>query len=139
MSDIGVKVSLAGVGVTEATPEESSVYPGKPSLLAEEANVGVDSYTFSSNPGTDTTTNLLTVSHGYDFVPAAVVLIEDVTVGQFTMLPHDVSGGLGTQMFVAYCTSTDLKLDFVVTDPVIRDVDGDTFNIKYWIFAADGR
>ena len=133
-----VIIARTGFGYRTATVENCGIHSDYPSPKSEEKNVGVETYTFTSNPGTDTTTNILTLTHGYSYRPMAIVYIEDVTGDFFKILPYDVSGGLFSQVFHYYTTTSQLKIDYTVTFDNSVDVNGRVFKFKYYVFVEDG-
>lgn len=130
-------ITLPGYDVSTASPEQCSIHSDYPSPKLEERNVDVLTYTFVSNPAIGSTTNLLTVNHGYSYVPAAVVYVKDVTAGRFSILPYNVV--FPTQYMITYTTNTQLKVDYKCPIDNSTDMTGRIFQFKYYIFVEEGR
>ncbi len=130
-------ISLPGYDITDTDPRNFSIHSDYPSPKIEEKNCDISTYTFVSNPAIGSTTNLLTINHGYSYVPAAIVYVKDVTAGRFSILPYNVVPF--TQYIITYTTSTQLIVDYKCPIDNSTDLTGRVFNLKYYIFVENGR
>lgn len=149
----GVIVSLPGYDALTCTPEQTVFHSDFPSPKVEERNWAQPSdYTFSSNPGTGSTTVLFTIPHGYSYTPAAFVFLTDVggfsyAAGTAMMTPYHCGASQNSfaQTFDAYTDATNLYIRYIVqTDPgppipnVYKNINGFSFRFKYYIFTENG-
>lgn len=133
MSDWGAKASISGDVETAAVADLcfSSKYV-TPKIKPEHFDTYT--HTFSSNPPVGVTT-LLTIAHGYSYVPGAIVFFTDhQSSNRFACLP----AYLGVIERLTYDTdATNFKIyyekDFELADPT-----GDSYTFKYIILADDG-
>jgi hypothetical protein len=138
MSNWGEKASRTGDVFT--TDGKNLVGTTKyPTALMQEDHVGVEDYTFPDNPTSNRT--LVTIAHGYDYTPAALVFVKDVTTGYFATLRYlvavDIMQG-DIQEFHYYTDDTNFKLLFRITgDPVI-DMTDRRYIFKYFVWAQQG-
>lgn len=137
MSDFGVKVSLPGYDVKTATPEQCSVHSDyanpKVKVAQTPAHFNIFTKSWSSNPGAGETT-LLTVAHGYSYVPAVVCFIKYASGGNnyFQPLPY----GTPAYQYQAYSNSTNFIIIF--NSDGTHDPTGESYQFKYFILAESG-
>lgn len=138
----GIKVSLPGYNVNDATPEQCSVHSGydthKINDHASPAHYGVVSLTVSNEPANPSTTNIMSFNHNYPYRPVCMAHFRDParSAGQFA-----VTGIFGLDAFISsyikvYTTDTQFRIDLVKGGPVT--LAGRVFTIRYYIFAEDG-
>lgn len=145
------KTSLPGIEVENATPDQCSIHSSygnqKTKIGKDPEHFGVETYTFSSNPADGTTTNILTIPHGYDYVPSCRAFCYAVTPNTgwdaeyYIELPfYNTTAGYAPQRFVCYCDEDNFKIDFIVDDPsALRDdMLLTSWTFKYYIFAENG-
>lgn len=139
MSDYGFKITTKeGADITSTSPLDYALHSSYDTMKMAEEHVGLSNYTFDTEPGADTTTNILTIAHGLSFVPSALVYVEDVTSDVFSTLRYNLSL-IDVQRFIYYTDSTNFKIDYVVgASGPLRNINGDTFNFKYYIFSNNG-
>lgn len=143
----GIKISLPGYDVSTATPEQlalSSDYISPKLLLNQTpAHANTFSYVVPTSLSAGSTTNLLTVAHGYSYTPASIChytgYMDDGT-GQvsYGVCPANIVNAPPVQV-IAYCTPTQFKIDLVVdgswSDPLSPPPGGQTLNFRYYILA----
>lgn len=142
-NDYGIKIALPGFDVTKATPEQCAVHSGYDTMkiknTASPEHFGVINLTATSTPST--TVNVFTMSHGYSYRPASIIHWSD---SSRAIAPYSVTGfyplnATFDQFFVAYCTDTQFKIDYVNNAlSGAATITGNTYKIRYYIFANDG-
>lgn len=133
MADWGLKISQPGDNVLDTPPKDlvlSSEYPTPKVKVGEDpAHFGKGEYVVPSGSGSR---NILTVPHGYDYVPTALVI---VALGNDLYRIAPTIWFFGGPNIDAYCDDTNLKIDIV---PNITNASGLTVKYKYYIFDRDG-
>lgn len=147
------KTSLPGIDAENAAPQQCSLHSDysnqKTKIGQDPEHFGVTEYTFTSNPADGTTTNIITVPHGYSYVPScrafgyAIVASPGWENGYYTELPfYPILGAGASQLFTCYMDpDTDsFKIDFIVNDPggTRPDMTLTEWSFKYYIFAENG-
>lgn len=139
----GIKISLPGKDVNDPTVDLalSSEYVN-PMIQVNTTppHFDYESFTYTSNPGLGTT-NLVSIPHGYDYIPANLSLLSFDQENFF--IGSRVNTDLATyeDRYQIYCDNTDLKIDlervslFGGSGPVLT---GTTVYYKYYIFVMDG-
>lgn len=143
MADYGMKVSLPGVDVTEATPEQCAMHSGYPSpkIIVGESpeHFGLVRVNFTQDPGTDGTTYTLhTINHGLGYKPAVLgtLFLADGTFDDnpiYSILPWTPS--LTVQIWIE-ADDSDMRIKFWQTFEWIDP--GDTAEISFYIFSENG-
>jgi hypothetical protein len=139
MGDYGIKISLDGVDVKTATPEQCTLHSGyacpKIKLNQSPAHFGVYTKTFASTPAVGETI-LTTINHGLGYKPMNLVMIKYHDGVRNRAMPLPAQSGISLQIY-AYATTTDLKIAINRsaggTDPT-----GETWVFKYYIFVENG-
>lgn len=144
MSDYGLKISLPGIDVKTATPEQCSIHSSYDSLKIkldnanpQEGNILI---TFTDTP-TAGTYNITTIHHGYDYIPAYYFFFDvrgssnnlGVEVGNQFPLDESVDA-----YFEAIPDSQNIVFNLVIT-PFSSDVlINHYYAFRYYVFANDG-
>jgi hypothetical protein len=141
--DFGFKISLPGVDVKTATPEQCSIHSSYDSLKVkldnqnpQEGNILV---TFNDTPAVGTYT-ITSIHHGYGYIPAYYFFFDirssssntGVEVGD--VFPLDE--GLGSY-FQAIPDTQNIVFNFV-TDGVTDVLAGNYYGFRFFVFANDG-
>ncbi len=146
----GIKISLPGYDVNTATPEQlalSSDYIS-PKLLLQQtpAHAGTLSYVVPATVTPGTTTNLISVNHGYSYTPACLVQWSGIIdngpgITSFGIAPMNLITAPPISIY-AYCTATQFRIDLVVdaTHPgnIPAPIGGQTALFRYYILAESG-
>lgn len=143
MADYGIKVSLPDSDTTSDADElvMSSAYPSpKVQLGVSPAHFDYESYTIPANPSAGTTTNLVSIPHGYTYTPANLVLVS------FDQTYFKVGSFVSTDLvffedrYHCYCDETAFKIDVerVALGGPYPNLAGTVIYYKYYIFAEDG-
>jgi len=150
MGNYGLKSSNSGTSVEGSVTTDlltvTSAYPN-PKIQINQTPRHIDTfdYTFTSEPGSGTTT-LKTIPHGYSYTPMAWVLMNDDAVRKgpssyswfypplvyFSALPS------GTDILYTHADSTNLYLKIYRTGTAPVTWNGKIYHFKYQIFAEDG-
>lgn len=149
-SDWGLKISLPGVDVKTATPEQCSVHSSFDSFKVQTEvatpNLGNVKVTFIDNPPNPQTFPVLTVPHNLGFKPATFMFYD------ITGSSQNLSSDVGTFFFLdsnqATCfqitaDTQNMYITFVLTIDFILNYGtyplvGNYFSFRYYIFANDG-
>jgi len=136
----GIKISLPGIDVTKATPEQCVIHSQydthKINDHASPAHYGVIHVTVQNEPATNSTTNVLKINHGYTYRPASFVHINDPLQGSS---PYGLTGSYfigGGNFLNAYTTGTQFRVDLVKGGFGVPMV-GEQFTIRYYLFAEE--
>lgn len=142
MADYGIKISLPGVDVDLATPEECALHSGYPNLKikrgADPVHSDILSYTFSSDPNNGTYT-LFTKAHGYSYTPNGLVYFiahDNNIYGMPLIFGYDMDTD-HYQKFYWEIDTTNLLIKYYVSnksDASHVSVNGWTEQFKYNIF-----
>lgn len=145
------KTSLPGIDAETASPEQCSLHSDygnqKTKIGQDPEHFGVTEYTFTSNPADGTTTNIITVPHGYSYVPScrafgyAIVASSGWEDDYYTELPfYPILSSSSGQLFTCYCDLENFKIDLIVNDPggTRPDLTLTQWSFKYYIFAENG-
>lgn len=139
MSDYGIKISLPGVDVLKATPEDCAVHSSYDTFKiddhADPAHFGVVKITFTKDSASAT---LFSFKHGYDHRPSCMAHNYD---GSRPNNPYAIGGKFFIQ--------GDTYINTVVDDTYFRvklvkgsfqppNMTGKSYTIRYYIFAEDG-
>ena len=140
MGNYGLKASLDGEDVTVATPEELSVTTQfgvlKTKLGQTPAHFGVSGVAIGTLDANETV-ELVSVAHGFDYVPAHLALVKYNVGSVERSLPLPMR--IGTPVFVwSYCDDTYFKIKVHNYDVAPADCGSDIYNFKYYIFVEDG-
>lgn len=151
MSDFGFKIALPGYDVKTATPEQCSLHSTYPHMKIQRPTGGVNfwntaNYVFSSSPALGTTTDLLTVTHGYGYNPASMAFVYAVTgagsqfpIDSYMCLPASLGTGTVVQSFRCYADNNVFKIQFVVAPSgTPYDMTNTSWTFKYYIFVENG-
>jgi hypothetical protein len=145
MSNFGIKISLPNQDVTNRFLNKfilNTDYSHMKIKLGETPrHFEYVSYTYSSEPANNSTTTLITVPHGYDYVPIAIVWLSfdnDTWFSirsQFNFDPFTGSRHL-------YLTQTDatnlyIRLQKDGANPPLPNLNGTTVYFKYMIFTDE--
>jgi hypothetical protein len=133
-------VTLPGYDVDDAEPYQCAVHSDYPIMKMEPKNYGQLDYTFPDNPASGTTRNLLTINHGYNYVPASMGFIGlsggPIAEPFFVQLRYLMTGFV--QDFYCYANDREFKIDYSVYDVPALDVTGMKVQMKYYIFCEEG-
>lgn len=137
----GIKISLPGVDVTKATPEQCVIHSKydvhKINGHASPSHFGVIQLVIANEPASPSTHNILTMSHGYSYRPAAFIHLQDSSITPpFMITGHRALDAFDQSFLTAYTTDTEFRIDLVKNGPIT--LAGRVFNIRYYIFAEDG-
>lgn len=137
----GIKISLPGVDVNKATPEQCVIHSKydvhKINDHANPPHYGVLVLNVVNEPASPSTTNILTINHGYAYRPAAFIHIRDSGSNPpFLVTGHRSLDAFDQSYLQAYTTDTQFRIDLVKNGPIT--LAGRVFNIRYYIFAEDG-
>ncbi len=148
MSENKFIVTLKGYNVETATPEQCSVHSDYPIPKMEDRNYKTIKYTFASNPGAGTL-NLVTITHGYNYIPMSIVFAEDTSgTGQFVVpvnwyIYRSNPGPIMTEQIIRYyMDSQNLKIDYIRNDfggadPGALNMNGRIYTFKHYIFVEN--
>lgn len=144
MSNFGLKVSLPGYDVHTATPEECAVHSGyiSPKVKVNQTpdHSGTYSFTCPGNVTPGTVYNILTVAHGYNYVPAAICHWSATTIAGYPQ--HGICPGIVGDFppikYIAYCDSTNFYIGLSKDAAATYDTTGMTASFRYYIFAESG-
>lgn len=140
MSDFVVKVSLPGIDVKLAKPEQCSIHseypPFKSKVDQTDPHFALLKVDFTGSVTQDSVTNLYSFPHGYNYIPLSLpsmVFISndgDLFAGTGTIRPT------GTLEIYAKCTATH----FIVTiyDNFNWTGPNASLEVSYYVFAEDG-
>lgn len=117
----------------------------------DPSHFSYDDYTFSSEPGNNSTTTLFTIPHGYDYIPMSIVQMV-LPGGTIVNLPYiqfqsifvpPSTFGTYEERFYYATDDTNLKIYFkrTLTDgsrPGGTNKNGTTYSFKRQIFAESG-
>ena len=141
MADYGIKITLPENSFDNESSNiviDSSQKVLKVQSNADPAHSNILEYTFLTTPAADSTTNLFTIDHGYNYTPMAIVFWSP-NRNDFYLMPATVALDFGIySLNLRYKTNeTSLLIDFVIigTPP---SVVGNTYYIKYYISTEDG-
>jgi hypothetical protein len=134
-------VTLPGYDVEDAEPYECAVHSDYPLMKMEQKNYGQLEYTFPDNPASGTTRNLVTITHGYNYVPANIGFIGlsggPIATPFFCQLRYLMDGFV--QEFVCYSDEREFKINYIVYDVPAQNVTGMKVQMKYYIFCEEGK
>lgn len=140
MNDEVFKIVREGKDIATATPEECVIHSSYPFMKCKEIHVAVTPYTFVATPAVDT--NLITVAHGFSYIPAALVYVD--VPASLTPSGNDAQYILpffftvGTGDFInAYTDNVNLYINYT-KGAVAPALAGVTLSFKYFIFVDDG-
>ena len=143
MAYYGLKVTLPEKDDSNLLEELalSSEYGNmKMKMGASPAHFDYDSYTLSSNPTVGATTNLVSIPHGYTYIPAHLSLFsfDQITFFIGTKVLTDFVNY--EDRYHIYCDATSFKIDIqrVTLGGASPSLTGTTIYYKYNIFADDG-
>ena len=143
MAYYGIKITLPGNSDSDVLEELalSSEY-GNPKIKMGQtpAHFDYESYTIPSNPSVGATTNLVSIPHGYDYVPAHLSLIS-FDQSTFFMGTKVISDFVNYEdRYHVYCNATNFVIDLqrVTLGGASPDLTGTVIYYKYNIFAEDG-
>lgn len=139
MSDFGIKVSLPGIDVLTATPEQCVIHSGYPSpkikMDSDPVHFGTLRFTFETDLTKSTDVLLKTIEHGYDYIPWVVGSISlDSTNGGIleSLSPLAPAGTLYIWMEV-----DDSEVRLYAHDAFNWISASDTMDVSYYIFAEE--
>jgi hypothetical protein len=140
-------ISIDGKDISSILGRDLSVDADAGYMLSEKGKNGTLSYTFTSNPGYSSRTNLLTIPHNYGIIPASYCMIKGISI-EWIVTPASISqfglyyGVYDNQWFDCYATATDFKIDYVYGDKYSHAYDlnmtGYNFTFKYYLFSNNG-
>lgn len=136
----GLKISTSG-DVNQSSPNQLAVSSEYPNMMVldgqQPPHYGHLQYTFQTNPPVNTQFNILTIPHGFDFIPASTMDWSDVNGAHYGTGRLDLNSG-GFASIRAYSNSENFLIDFVrlVTDPFTVDLSGQVWNLRYYIFCT---
>jgi len=149
MNDNKFIVTLEGYDAETATPEQCSVHSDYPIPKMENDHYGTVEYTFTADPPVGTL-NMVTIPHGYNYTPMAIVFAEDTSGSLDFVIPikwyvyKSVPGlEMTEQLIKYYVDDTNLKIDYVRTEPSMSpdpgdiDMNGRIYTFKYYIFVEN--
>lgn len=149
-TNFGMKVSLPGVEVQDATPEQCVLHSSYPCPKVDTRpgsedptnpkHFGLVNINFQNDPS-DGFTRLFTITHGYDYIPSCL------GTAQFT-IPTGILAGVygGTMPLLVtgatlnfFCV-TDISSMYVIIgyDSAFGTLVGNTLAVSYQLFAEDG-
>lgn len=143
MSDFGLKISLPGVDVKTATPEQCSIHTSYDSLKVridnqnpQEGNILI---TFNDTPSAGTY-NITTIHHGYGYIPAYYFFFD--TLSSNTQTDAEVGSIFGldadhASIFQAIPDDQNITFN-LVTDGVFDTLAGKFYAFRFYVFANDG-
>ena len=143
MAYYGIKVTLPGKDDSDLLEELalSSEYGNMKMKMGQTPpHFDYDSYAITANPSVGATTNLVSIPHGYTYIPAHLALLSfDQTT--FFIGSKVLSDFINYEdRYHIYCTATDFKIDIqrVTLGGASPNLVGTTIYYKYNIFADDG-
>ena len=134
-----MKISLPGYDVKTATPEQCAFHSKYASLKValgkDPVHFGNYTHEFTGPISTEEATILLTVAHGYSYIPAHLCLIEySSDADQYTqIMPFTIGPSL---TILSYCDDTNFVIEAYSASG--SDLSGERFTFKYYIFADVG-
>lgn len=136
---IGIRISLDGIDVKVATPEQLAYSSEFPPPLVAETNTGIFTYVYDTAITASTTRNLLTFRHGYTYKPTSICMVTNGAVwdGSTFTIPAPYYVGFTEFNIHAYTDSTNFYIDMI--NPQVYDTTPDnvTYTFKYYIFTDD--
>lgn len=144
MEDYGIKISLPGFNVYDATPEQCSIHTKYDTLKvndhASPAHYGVVQATVGTEPANGSTKTIKTFAHGYTHRPSVWAHVLDPAR---TAAPYGVTGFYALDAFAeSYIkisvTDTDFNIVLRKGTTAPPTLLGRVFTIRYYIFAEDG-
>lgn len=140
MSDYGAKISLPGIDVTTATPEQCAVHSSYPPLkckLGEDPeHLAVLKVNFTAKVTQGVTHTLYTIPHGYGYIPLTVSSIVFDDGGGTTSVGLGFAG-IGANLAInAYSDSTNFYV--TIYDNFNWTSSSASLEVSFYIFAEDG-
>jgi hypothetical protein len=134
----GIKISTSG-DVFQSSPNQLAVSSDYPNLMILDSqqppHFGNTEYTFTTNPAAGTQFNILTIPHGFGFIPANVMDWSDINGAHYGTgrLDLDVTGFASIR---GYANADNFLIDFIrlSTDMLHIDLTGQTWKLRYYIF-----
>ena len=144
MSDYGIKVSLPGADVNNATPEECAVHSGFPSpkikVGADPAHFGIIRVDFNQSPPTDgNDITLFQRSHGYGHKPAVLgtIFLPETNPSRSSDL-YSIMPWTPTATVAVWLEATDTQMRLRMWQSFDWFESGDEMFVSFYIFAEDG-
>lgn len=161
MSNFGVKISLPGVDVNTASPEQCAVYSKYDTFKIDEtatpSHFGQAAITIRNNPPKDIITNLYKIPHGYSHRPTVLSHIDTGVINSGTnkgaIIAGRVSANPNSSNKLDYleCCVDDTYLyinirhhtsDWTGATAVSLNIAGAVYpniaTVRFYIFANDG-
>lgn len=141
MQDYGIKISLPGYDVLDATPEQCVVHSTYPSPKIQ-SDLNLNHYSFLTinflhDPPTTTDTVLYSVAHGYNYTPMVLASgsfsqLSPIGDGPFPLVP--------TATLAFFCRATSTTFDVLVNVDIggWGSLVGSTLTVSYYIFCENG-
>lgn len=139
MGDYGIKISLDGYDVKEATPEQCSLHSGyacpKMKLNQTPSHFGI----LTVNPGIlaiDETKILVTIAHGFSYTPSCFALVK-YKDGDSSYRTNTLPAAFGISPCWAETNSTNFTIKLFNATGMEMDFNQD-LKFKYYIFVENG-
>jgi len=151
MNNFILKISLPGIDVEDASPEDCTVHSDYDTLKLkidnENPHYGSINITFKNNPLTAKTFTLYTINHMYNYLPFYYFFysIKDSTKSVSFELGNFFSNDVFNSLyFKAVALDKKINFNLIVTQSFVDNakagfdtVIGNTYSFRYYVFAND--